>query len=183
MRQIVTLACVVTVTTLLKMGNVGFPVMKKIKKPQKVVVKATAFFHFSIKNCLKLLTNEQKKCKLYSYYKYNSERRKKVEEKIEISILLSLYGNLLTETQRKYMELYYNEDLSLSEIGDNENITRQAVRTILVKSKKKLQEYEQNLKFMQKEKLIKKLLEQIEKTDINKEQQKITKEISNQLDF
>ena len=81
------------------------------------------------------------------------------------------------------MELYYNEDLSLSEIGDNENITRQAVRTILVKSKKKLQEYEQNLKFMQKEKLIKKLLEQIEKTDINKEQQKITKEISNQLDF
>ena len=106
-----------------------------------------------------------------------------MEEKIEISILLSLYGNLLTETQRKYMELYYNEDLSLSEIGDNENITRQAVRTILVKSKKKLQEYEQNLKFMQKEKLIKKLLEQIEKTDINKEQQKITKEISNQLDF
>lgn len=106
-----------------------------------------------------------------------------MEEKIEISILLSLYGNLLTETQRKYMELYYNEDLSLSEIGDNENITRQAVRTILVKSKKKLQEYEQNLKFMQKEKSIKKLLEQIEKTHINKEQQKITKEISNQLDF
>lgn len=106
-----------------------------------------------------------------------------MEEKIELSILLSLYGNLLTETQRKYMELYYNEDLSLSEIGDNENITRQAVRTILVKSKKKLQGYEQNLKFMQKEQSIKNLLEQIEKTNLNKEQQKITKEINNQLDF
>lgn len=106
-----------------------------------------------------------------------------MEEKIKISILLSLYGNLLTETQKKYMELYYNEDLSLSEIGDNENITRQAVRTILVKSKNKLQEYEQNLKFMQKEQSIKKLLEQIEKTNLNKEQLKITQEISNSLDF
>ena len=74
-----------------------------------------------------------------------------MEEKIQISILLSLYGKLLTKTQQKYMDLYYNEDLSLSEIGENENITRQAVRTILVKSKNKLQEYEKDLKFMQKE--------------------------------
>ena len=74
-----------------------------------------------------------------------------MEEKIQISILLSLYGKLLTKTQQKYMDLYYNEDLSLSEIGENENITRQAVRTILVKSKNKLQEYEKELKFMQKE--------------------------------
>ena len=67
-----------------------------------------------------------------------------MEEKIQISILLSLYGKLLTKTQQKYMDLYYNEDLSLSEIGENENITRQAVRTILVKSKNKLQEYEKD---------------------------------------
>jgi hypothetical protein len=103
-----------------------------------------------------------------------------VEEKVEISILLSLYGNLLTETQKKYMELYYNEDLSLSEIGEIENITRQAVRTILVKSKKKLNEYEEQLKFMQKEKNIKKLLEKI---GPNKEQQKIIEKINDQLDF
>ena len=75
-----------------------------------------------------------------------------MEEKVEISILLNLYGNLLTETQKSYMDLYYNQDYSLSEIGDNENITRQAVRTILVKSKKKLYEYEQKLKFKKKNK-------------------------------
>ena len=73
---------------------------------------------------------------------------RKLEEKVEISILLEIYGNLLTETQRMYMDLYYNQDYSLSEIGDNENITRQAVRTILVKSKKKLYEYEEKLKFL-----------------------------------
>lgn len=106
-----------------------------------------------------------------------------MEEKIEISILLSLYGNLLTPTQKKYMELYYNEDLSLSEIGDNEQITRQAVRTILVKSKKKLQEYENSLKFMQKEKEIKTLTKKLEETNLNKEQQQIIQKIDNQLDF
>ena len=95
-----------------------------------------------------------------------------MEEKVEISILLSLYGKLLTETQQKYMDLYYNQDLSLSEIGDNENVTRQAVRTILIKSKRKLQEYEEKLKFFEKEQKIKKMLE-------NKEIDKI----ENELDF
>lgn len=106
-----------------------------------------------------------------------------MEEKIKISILLTIYGNLLTETQRKYMDLYYNEDLSLSEIGDNENITRQAVRTILVKSKKKLQEYEEQLQFMQKEKAIKELTQKLEETNINKEQKQIIEQINSKLDF
>lgn len=106
-----------------------------------------------------------------------------MEEKIEISILLSLYGNLLTETQKKYMELYYNEDLSLSEIGDNENITRQAVRTILVKSKNKLKEYESQLGFMKKQENIKKLITKLEKATNESEKQKLIEEIKNQLDF
>ncbi len=106
-----------------------------------------------------------------------------MEEKIKISILLTIYGNLLTETQRKYMDLYYNEDLSLSEIGDNENITRQAVRTILVKSKKKLQEYETYLQFMQKETELKALTQKLEKTNINKKQKEIIEQINSKLDF
>ena len=106
-----------------------------------------------------------------------------MEEKVEISILLSLYGALLTKTQQKYMDLYYNQDLSLSEIGDNENITRQAVRTILIKSKKKLLEYEKDLKFMQKEKNISKLLENLESKNINEQQKKIITKIKEELDF
>ncbi len=146
------------------------------------------------------MTNKQKKCKLYSYYRYSSNKkyllqnikatdflchirkRKKVEEKIEISILLSLYGNLLTPTQKKYMEQYYNEDLSLSEIGENEQITRQAVRTILVKSKKKLQEYEENLQYRKKEKEIKKLTQKLEETKLNQVQQQILEQINNLLE-
>lgn len=103
-----------------------------------------------------------------------------MEEKVKISILLEIYGNLLTEKQYEYMDLYYNQDLSLSEIGDNEEITRQAVRTILLKSKKKLEEYESKLKFMQKEVKIKKCIEELEETNADK---KILKKIKQQIDF
>ncbi len=103
-----------------------------------------------------------------------------MEEKVRISILLEIYGKLLTEKQNEYMDLYYNQDLSLSEIGDNNDITRQAVRTILLKSKKKLEEYEEQLKFMQKEEKIKKCIEELEETNVDK---KILKKIKQQIDF
>ena len=51
-----------------------------------------------------------------------------MEEKVRISILLELYGKLLTEKQYEFMDYYYNQDLSLSEIGNNNDITRQAVQ-------------------------------------------------------
>ena len=103
-----------------------------------------------------------------------------MEEKVRISILLELYGKLLTEKQYEFMDYYYNQDLSLSEIGDNNEITRQAVRTILLKSKKKLEEYESKLKFMQKEEKIKKYIEELEETNTDK---KILKKIKQQIDF
>ena len=103
-----------------------------------------------------------------------------MEEKVRISILLEIYGKLLTEKQYEFMDYYYNQDLSLSEIGDNNDITRQAVRTILLKSKKKLEEYENQLKFMQKEEKIKKCIEELEETNVDK---KILKKIKQQIDF
>ena len=106
-----------------------------------------------------------------------------MEEKIEISILLNLYGNLLTETQKNYMDLYYNQDYSLSEIGDNENITRQAVRTILLKSKNKLYEYEKKLGFYKKEKEIKKIIEKLQKSKDDCKVEEYITQIIEKLDF
>ena len=57
-----------------------------------------------------------------------------MEKKIELSMLLDLYKGLLTDKQAETMELYYNEDLSLSEIAENMGITRQGVRDALVKA-------------------------------------------------
>ena len=73
-----------------------------------------------------------------------------MDRKVEISVLLDLYGKLLTEKQFFLLNDYYNQDLSLSEIAENENITRQAVRDNLKKGEKKLFEFEEKLGIMKK---------------------------------
>lgn len=71
-----------------------------------------------------------------------------MEKNVKISVLCEIYGKLLTEKQLEFMEDYYNNDLSLSEIAENNNITRQAVRDILKKGEKKLFEFEEKLNVM-----------------------------------
>lgn len=73
-----------------------------------------------------------------------------MEKNIVLSILCQIYGKLLTERQLAIMEEYYNNDLSLSEIAENNNITRQAVRDNLLKAEKKLMEFEEKLGLMDK---------------------------------
>ena len=73
-----------------------------------------------------------------------------MDKKVEISMLWHIYGKLLTEKQYEYIDYYYNNDLSLSEIAENEEITRQGVRDIIKKGEKKLFEYEEKLLFMKK---------------------------------
>ena len=73
-----------------------------------------------------------------------------MDKKVEISMLWQIYGKLLTEKQYEYIDYYYNRDLSLSEIAENDNITRQAVRDIIKKGERKLFEYEEKLLFMKK---------------------------------
>ena len=73
-----------------------------------------------------------------------------MDKKVTISMLWQIYGNLLTEKQNEYINYYYNQDLSLSEIAENDNITRQAVRDIIKKGERKLFEYEEKLLFMKK---------------------------------
>ena len=57
---------------------------------------------------------------------------------------------MLTTIQYQFLDDYYNSDLSLSEIAENKNITRQAVRDNIKKGENKLLELEEKLKIMQK---------------------------------
>jgi len=66
-----------------------------------------------------------------------------VDKNVYISLLCDFYGELLTEKQRQYIDLYYNDNLSLGEIGENEGISRQGVRDILVRAENTLVETEE----------------------------------------
>ena len=112
----------------------------------------------------------------------------KVEDSIEISMLLEIYGSLLTEKQYNLLNDYYNNDLSLSEIAENNQITRQAVRDIIQKGEKKLFEYEEKLLFMKRmsnqEKTIEHVLSEltkIEKTSSDKKVDSILETVKKEL--
>ena len=73
-----------------------------------------------------------------------------MEKQVKIALLLDLYGNLLTEKQYNLLNDYYNNDFSLSEIAENEGITRQAVRDNLLKGENNLLEYDEKLSILKK---------------------------------
>lgn len=65
------------------------------------------------------------------------------DKTLQMTMLLDFYGDLLTEKQRRYFEMYYDEDLSLSEIAENEGISRQGVRDIIMRAESILLEMEE----------------------------------------
>ena len=60
--------------------------------------------------------------------------------------LWDLYGKLLTPTQQEITDMYFNLDLTVSEIAEQKGISRQGVSECLTLSKKQLQEYDDKLK-------------------------------------
>ena len=59
-----------------------------------------------------------------------------------MTMLYDFYGELLTDRQKEFFDLYYNEDLSLSEIAENNGISRQGVRDVIVRAEGIMQEIE-----------------------------------------
>ncbi|MEL7646721.1 MAG: YlxM family DNA-binding protein [Sedimentibacter sp.] len=68
------------------------------------------------------------------------------EKNLIYSILYDYYGDLLKDNQSNIIDLYYNQDLSLSEIAEDMNISRQGVHDALKKAEKSLMEYEDKMK-------------------------------------
>lgn len=67
------------------------------------------------------------------------------EKQVEIGYLLDFYGELLTERRRTLLDMYYNEDMSLSEISAALSITRQGARDLIKKAGDELLQYEEKL--------------------------------------
>lgn len=79
-----------------------------------------------------------------------------------INLLYDFYHPLLTKKQMEYMELYYREDYSLSEIAENSRVSRQAVYDTLKRTEQLLEMYEKKLQLLEKYVARNQLLEQLE---------------------
>lgn len=69
-----------------------------------------------------------------------------MSKRIEIGLLLDYYGSLLSDTQYSLAEMYYNQDLSLSEISEIRGITRQGIHDSVKRTEALLLEFEDKLK-------------------------------------
>jgi hypothetical protein len=109
-----------------------------------------------------------------------------MDNNVKISVLLEIYGKLLTEKQFALLDDYYNNDLSLSEIAENQNITRQAVRDNLKKGENNLFEYEEKLGLMKKlemqNKVLNEILDDINKIEVSSNSKTKVKQISENLE-
>ena len=83
------------------------------------------------------------------------------QDKLELSLLLDYYGSFLTEKQRDIICLWVDEDMSLAEIAEMKNISRQGVRDAIQRSEKQLNDMENKLGLIRRDGEIRKLLEDL----------------------
>ena len=86
--------------------------------------------------------------------------------RIYLNDLFDIYSELLTDKEKEIFEDYYQNDLSLSEISENNNVTRNAIHKTIKNVEDKLNNYENKLNIYKKKEEIKRLLD-------NKEYDKI----------
>ena len=89
-----------------------------------------------------------------------------MKKDLSISILLDYYGKVLTSTQFDTVDLYYNEDLSLAEIAEHFNISRQGVRDSIKRGECILIDMEEKLQIINKLHKHSKALDEIKKNSL-----------------
>lgn len=97
-----------------------------------------------------------------------------------VNFLFDFYQSLLTDKQRTYIKLYYLEDLSLGEIADEHNVSRQAVYDNVRRTEAMLEDYEQKLNLFSKFQRRLEIIEKMEKMLVDESAQ--SEEIKRLLD-
>lgn len=79
-----------------------------------------------------------------------------------MAMLFDFYGDVLTPRQKEFYDLYYNEDLSLAEIAENNGITRQGVRDVIVRAEAILTDLEDKTGLIKRFHVMRKQLQEVE---------------------
>ena len=98
-----------------------------------------------------------------------------MEDFVYYGELFNIYGSLLNESNRKFYKLYYEENFTLQEIADLENVSKSYVGNIINKTSKRLDNFENILGLYQKYSLLESALEEKSLENIKK----VIKEILN----
>ena len=80
-----------------------------------------------------------------------------MDKQDNLILLFDYYGDLLSDSQKNYFESYYFDNLSLAEIGENYNVSRNAVSKDLKLATEKLNNFEDKLKIIARDDKLRKL--------------------------
>ena len=92
-----------------------------------------------------------------------------MKERLYLIDLYDYYGDLLTEKQKIYFEDYYFNNLSLAEISENYDISRNAIHKQLIEVENKLECYESILELYKRKNKIEKILDKLTDEKIKNE--------------
>ena len=101
------------------------------------------------------------------------------EKDLKSLVLYDVYAPLLSEKKREVFEMYFFEDLSLSEISEHTGTSRQGVRELIVRTSSELAEYEKALGLVEKEERDKKSAEKL--LDISQRIESVFKEEAEEI--
>ncbi len=106
----------------------------------------------------------------------------KIEKTIRYTKLFNLYGSLLSQAQKDIFTDYFLADLSISEIGENRNTSRAAVEDALAKSMRKLDQFEEQLKMLEKNTKLRLKIEELAQIVDDENEKQAVKELLEVLD-
>lgn len=98
-----------------------------------------------------------------------------MKEEVYLTILFDYYESLLTDKQKLYFTNYYFDNLSLSEIAENLNISRNAIHKQLKLINEKLIFFEKSLKLYEKDEKLKDIIKVVKDTNIKNKLEELLK--------
>ena len=104
-----------------------------------------------------------------------------LEKKEYISLLFLLYGEVLTESIKRRMRQFYLDDFSLSEIAENEKVSRNAIHESLRNGAQKLMKLEKKLHLLEKNQRLSSLVEQLELTEDPSQREAVLQKMKGEL--
>lgn len=96
-----------------------------------------------------------------------------MKELVYYTMLYDIYGNLLTKKQKEYFEEYYFKNLSLSELAEKYNISRNAIHKQLKDTINKLENYEKNLNLQKKNEMLEEIVNGISDEELKRKLQEV----------
>lgn len=87
-------------------------------------------------------------------------------DKVEGNLLFDFYGSLLTEHQKEVLDDYFNDDLSMSELADEYEVSKSAISDLIKRCLNQLEDYESKLHLIKQARSLDELIDKMEKDGI-----------------